>query len=331
MEQQVISKEAGYIYEKDFTGVEPFHKTLSNHDLNLVRQDTKTLQINLGLLCNQSCLHCHLDAGPARTKNMDRDTAMEIISYAERCGSFEIIDITGGAPELNPNLPELIDKACSLVPRVMLRSNLSALGDSKRDHLMPVLRDYRVVVVASLPSLNESQADSQRGNGIFQQSIETLKELNRMGYGQKDSGLELNLVSNPTGAFLPPAQDQMEKRFLKVLYQKWGIIFNNLYNFANVPLGRFRKWLENSDNLGPYLNKLAAGFNPCAVENVMCRTLVSVSWDGYFYDCDFNLARNLPMGGKPLHISNMNEPPEKGSPIAVADHCYTCTAGAGFT
>ena len=213
----------------------------------------------------------------------------------------------------------------------MLRSNLSVLNDGKRDHLMKFLSEKRVVIVASFPSLNEIQTDSQRGDGIFQICIDALKKLNSLGYGHEGTGLELNLVSNPTGAFLPPDQVQTEKRFRQVLKRKWGIVFNNLFNFANVPLGRFRQWLIKTDNLDSYVKKLYSSFNDCAVDGLMCRSLVSISWDGYLYDCDFNLAKGLFMGGLKIHVSEMPGPPEPGSHIATADHCYTCTAGSGFT
>ena len=310
--------------------IEPFNQTLCKHGLKLNRAQTTTLQINVGLLCDQVCRHCHLNAGPGRKENMDPETIDEVVSYAGR-GGFATIDITGGAPELNPNIIALIEKISPLAPRIMFRSNLSALSDEKRAHLIDVLKAHRVVVIASFPSLNEAQADSQRGDGVFKISIETLKRLNHMGYGQERSGLELNLVSNPTGAFLPPSQVQMEKRFRQVLERKWGIVFNNLFNFANVPLGRFRQWLLKSGNLAEYIDKLAANFNSCAIEGLMCRTLVSVSWDGYLYDCDFNLARGLYLGGRRIHVSEMSGPPKAGQSIIVADHCYTCTAGAGFT
>jgi radical SAM/Cys-rich protein len=308
----------------------PFSLTLAHHDLKLDRETTRTLQVNLGFLCNQACRHCHLNAGPDRKENMDLEIIREIISYTQR-GGFEILDITGGAPELNPHIDKLIEGASDVVPRIMLRSNLSVLNDGKRDNLMTLLSEKRVVIVASFPSLNEIQTDSQRGDGIFQIIIDALKKLNAMGYGHDDSGLELNLVSNPTGAFLPPDQVQTERRFRQVLKRKWGIVFNNLYNFANVPLGRFRQWLIKTDNLNGYVKKLYSSFNACAVDGLMCRSLVSVSWDGYLYDCDFNLARGLFMGGHKTHVSEMPGPPDPGSHIATADHCYTCTAGSGFT
>lgn len=307
----------------------PFKSTLAKHDLKLVRNPTHTLQINLGFLCNQTCQHCHLNAGPARKENMGSDTVNEVVAYAQRC-HFDTIDITGGAPELNPHLLDLIKKISPLAPRIMLRSNLSALKD-QMNRLIEPLKSHRVVIVASFPSLNLNQTDSQRGEGIFAESIAVLKELNAMGYGRNGSGLELNLVSNPTGAFLPPNQEKTEKRYHQILDQKWGVRFNRLFSFANVPLGRFRQWLIKSGNFESYMQKLVSNFNPCSVEGLMCRTLVSVSWDGYLYDCDFNLARGVYMSGKKIHVSEMPGPPEPDTPIVTADHCYTCAAGLGFT
>ena len=309
--------------------VVPFKTTLSKHRLELVRNHTQTLQLNLGFLCNQTCRHCHLDAGPGRKENMDAATLEEVVAYARR-SHFETIDITGGAPELNPHLADLIKKISPLAPRIMLRSNLSALK-AKMRRLLESLKSHRVVIVASFPSLNMSQTDSQRGDGIFKESIAVLRELNAAGYGCNGSGLELDLVSNPTGAFLPPDQEQTEKRYHQVLEKRWNVTFNRLFNFANVPLGRFRQWLLQSGNFENYLQKLISSFNPCAVDGLMCRALVSVSWDGYLYDCDFNLARGLYLGGKKIHVAEMPGPPQPGTPIITADHCYTCAAGSGFT
>jgi radical SAM/Cys-rich protein len=311
-------------------GVDPFHLMLSSHGLKLRRDRTQALQINVGLLCNQQCRHCHLEAGPDRTENMTRETMSSVADYVNG-NHFDVIDITGGAPELNPHVTELIERMAALAPRLMFRSNLSVLNSGKRNGLMQVLKECRVVVVASFPSLNSFQTESQRGKGTFDTSIEALLKLNRLGYGLEGSGLELNLVSNPSGAFLPAAQEQTEKRFKRILEKNWGIRFNRLFSFANVPLGRYREWLVRSGNLALYLEKLASSFNPCAVSGVMCRSTVSVSWDGYFYDCDFNLARGIYMGGRKVHVSEMQGPPEPGSEIATADHCYACTSGAGFT
>ncbi len=307
----------------------PFKSTIAEHNLELVRNVTHTLQINLGLLCNQKCRHCHLNAGPNRRENMDLNTVEAVIRYAER-NDFETIDITGGAPELNPNLGHLIENISPFASRIMLRSNLSVMKD-KLDNMADLLKSYQVVIVASFPSINITQTDSQRGEGIFKESTEVLKKLNGLGYGSNGTGLELHLVSNPTGAYLPPTQKQAEKRFHQVLENKWGIVFNNLYNFANAPLGRFRQWLVKSGNFENYMAKLSDNFNSCAVEGLMCRTLVSISWDGYLYDCDFNLARGLPMTGQKIHVSEIEGSPQPGSQIVTADHCYTCTAGSGFT
>jgi radical SAM/Cys-rich protein len=310
--------------------IEPFGQTLAKHGLNLTREKTTTLQINVGMLCNQTCRHCHLEAGPNREEVMNRETVDQVMAFAQRF-PFEMIDITGGAPEMNPNLVDMIESLSGMAPRLMLRSNLTALASDERDYLVEVCKKRRVVIVASFPSLNEAQAESQRGRGVFKESIDVLRKLNALGYGRPDSGLELNLVSNPTGAFLPSSQDQLEKRFCQVLKNKWGIVFNNLFSFANVPLGRFRLWLEQSGNLEKYLQKLATSFNPCALEGLMCRSLISVSWDGYVFDCDFNQAAGLYLGGRKTHITDLQELPEAGEPIAVSHHCYTCTAGTGFT
>jgi radical SAM/Cys-rich protein len=318
------------VHESNQTDMESFRVILSKRDLKLERAETKTLQINVGLLCNQACRHCHLEAGPDRTEMLNAQTMEDVVAYAGRC-QFDTIDITGGAPELNPNLMSLIERVRPLAQRLMLRSNLTALTNGKRDRLIDVMKDHQVLIVASFPSLNKAQTESQRGKGIFRALISALKRLNAAGYGQYGSGLELNLVSNPAGAFLPPPQESAERRFRQVLDQKWGIVFNHLFNFANVPLGRFRDWLLQSGNFEQYMFRLASNFNPCTIEGVMCRTLVSVSWDGYLYDCDFNLAKGLFWGGLKTHVSEMAGPPQPGSAIATADHCYTCTAGSGFT
>jgi radical SAM/Cys-rich protein len=327
--EQISHEEVNVLSPEPIT-LMPFSLALSRHGLKLNRAKTHTLQVNVGCLCNQTCRHCHLSAGPGRKENMELGIIHEVVSYARR-SRFETVDITGGAPEMNPGIGALIEGVFPLAARIMLRSNLSVLNDGKRGQLLEMLKSYRVVIVASFPSLNEFQFDSQRGDGIFQISIAAFKKLNAMGYGHDGSGLELNLVSNPTGAFLPSSQAETEKRFRQILKKKWGIVFNNLFNFANVPLGRFRQWLVKSGNFTAYMEKLSFSFNSCAVEGLMCRSLVSVAWDGYLYDCDFNLAGGLFMGGRKIHVSEMPGPPEPDSHIATADHCYTCTAGAGFT
>lgn len=308
----------------------PFSATLVKHGIKLRRVETNALQINVGLVCNQACKHCHLDAGPARTEAMDPDNMDAVAAFAERSG-FKVIDITGGAPELVPGIAAFVQRLAALTPRVIFRSNLSALHEQGHTDLRDTLAAHKVVITASFPSINAAQTDNQRGKGIFEQSVAVLQELNQRGYGKEGTGLELNLVSNPPGAYLPQSQEHAQKRFRQILRDKYGVVFNNLYAFANVPLGRFRDWLERSGNLEGYIGKLSGNFNPCSVEGLMCRSQVSVSWDGFLYDCDFNLAAGLPLGGRKIHVSELAGPPEVDSAISVADYCYTCTAGAGFT
>ena len=312
------------------TTVVPFRTILAQNGLNLTRAETTTLQVNVGFLCNQVCQHCHLDAGPLRKETMDAGTVGQVVELARKF-QFQCIDITGGAPEMNPQLGDLLTGLFPLTPRLMLRSNLTALTAGHRNMLIDLCKKLRVVIVASFPSLNQAQADAQRGQGSFKKSLATLKKLNASGYGRQESGLELNLVVNPAGAFLPSEQVQTEKRFHEILRNRWEIEFNNLFTFANMPLGRFYQWLVRSGNYEKYIKKLAASFNPCAISGLMCRSLISISWDGYLYDCDFNQAVGLYWGGRKIHISQLSELPRSGTPIAVADHCYTCTAGAGFT
>jgi radical SAM/Cys-rich protein len=310
--------------------VPPFANTLKLNGIDLVRAETHTLQVNVGLLCNQTCRHCHLEAGPDCRETMRGETVAEVVDFARR-GGFDTVDITGGAPELNPHLKDLILNLSGFVPRIMLRSNLTALTEGEGNALIELCKVHRVAMVASLPSLSQAQTESQRGRGVFGKSIATLRELNGAGYGHRGSGLELDLVSNPSGAFLPASQPQAERRFRQDLEKKWGVVFNHLYAIANVPLGRFRHWLVASGNFENYVNRLVENFNPCAANGLMCRTLVSVSWDGYLFDCDFNLASGLFLGGRKVHVSEVDGPPPPGSPIAVSDHCYACTAGPGFT
>ena len=314
---------------EDRLRIPTFYQTLLKHQLKLVKDAICTLQINVGLLCNQSCRHCHLEAGTGRSEIMSTRTMDQAVSLV-RTGDFKTIDITGGAPEMHPQIDEFIERLVPYATRMIFRSNLTALAH-KGSSLMTLLKNNAVIITASLPSLNSVQSETVRGRGTFHTGIDTLKKLNRLGYGQPESGLELNLVSNPVGAFLPPHQAGLEKRFHNVLAQKYGIAFNNLFSFANVPLGRYRHWLIQSNNFDAYINKLAAAFNPSTVPGLMCRTMLSVSWDGYLYDCDFNQAAGLPLENHPSHISEVTTPITTGRPIAAGYHCYTCTAGSGFT
>ncbi len=306
-----------------------FAQSLSKHGLVLKKGEIHTLQINIGFYCNQTCRHCHLDAGPQRPEMMSDETVAQVVAFAG-ASRFDTIDVTGGAPELHPRIDYILQRLKPHCREIIMRSNLTALA-RKGKSLLKLMQENQVKVVASFPSLNATQLESVRGEGIFQQSIQALKQLNDFGFGCKGSGLYLDLVVNPAGAFLPPSQTMTEKRYHQALEARWGIVFNRLFTFANVPLGRFRKWLARSGNLDKYMKTLEKAFNPSTVAGLMCRNILSVSWDGYLFDCDFNQAIRLYMANRKRHISHLTGPPQPGTAIAVGEHCYTCTAGSGFT
>jgi len=308
----------------------PFARALQEHGLDLVRDRCHTLQVNVGLKCDLACRHCHLSAGPTRGEIMSRQTMEEVIDFAVRA-SFQVADITGGAPELVPDLDFLLAGLAPEVPRIMLRSNLTALGAWSREGLIDLCRRLKVTIVASLPAVTPAQVEALRGTGVWDKSVAVLQRLNELGYGRPGSGLELHLVANPAGAFLPQGQAAAERQFKRSLAEKLGISFNHLYVFANMPLGRFRQWLESTGNLDAYMATLARAFNPCTVEGLMCRSLVSVVCDGTLYDCDFNQGAGLPMGERHIHVRDLDGPPPPDAAIATGEHCYACTAGSGFT
>jgi radical SAM/Cys-rich protein len=310
--------------------ISTFRQTLDRHGLDLTRGETTTLQVNVGLACDLACRHCHLEAGPQRTELMSAETVEAVIACAGRF-RFGSIDITGGAPEFLSCLPRLVFGLAPLTPKLIVRTNLTALARPESAGLPELYRTHGVAIVASLPAVNEGQTEAQRGSGVWERSIAMLQRLNGLGYGREGSGLELDLASNPAGAFLPAPQKAAEKKFRQDLERRYGISFNNLFTFTNAPLGRFRGWLERSGNLDGYLEKLKGCFNSCTLPGLMCRTLLSVDWDGFLYDCDFNQAAELHHGGRPIHISNLDVLPKQGAPIQVGDHCYACTAGSGFT
>jgi radical SAM/Cys-rich protein len=310
--------------------LEPFSRRLFSHNLTLNRAKTTTLQINVGLLCNLTCKHCHLEAGPQHLNVMGARTVAQVTAYAAQ-NRFETIDITGGAPELNPQIEDMIAMLAPLTSRLLIRTNLIAREGRKWEGYIDLCRKNQAVLIASFPSWNQARTDAQRGVGSFARMVESMRKLNSLGYGVPGSPLELRLASNPVGAFLNTPQIQKEKRFREILQKKWGISFTGLYNFNNVPLGRFRRWLQKTGRLDDYLAKLATHFNPCSVSSIMCRSSVSIDWQGYLFDCDFNIASQLYLGGRKIHVTEMTGRPAAGSPIMVGDHCYACTAGAGFT
>ncbi len=303
---------------------------LESHGLELRRATTSALQINVGFKCNLACRHCHLEAGPQQSELMNAQTIEEVIDCAGRL-SFRSIDVTGGSPELLPDLPRLITGLAPLTPKLIVRTNLVAVAPPEYRHLIELYRRHRVLIAASLPSTAPVQTDAQRGAGVWEKSIAALKALNEFGYGREGSGLTLDLVANPAGAFLPAAQAQAELSFKRDLARKHDVTFNRLFTFANVPLGRFRAWLESSGNLDAYFKRLEDSFNPCTVPHLMCRTMISVDWQGFLYDCDFNLAAGLRHSKIVKHIRDLVQLPPEGTPITVENHCYACTAGPGFT
>src|SRR5574337_817367 len=286
-------------------------------------------QINVGKLCNQTCRHCHVDAGPDRPEAMSLETAEQCVR-ALRKTDIPTVDITGGAPELNPHFRWLVEQVRGLDRHVIDRCNLSVLLLPSQADLAKFLANHRVEIIASLPSYRASQTDAQRGNGVFEKSIEALHLLNRLGYGQPDSGLTLNLVYNPVGAFLPPKQEAIEAQFKKELRTRHGIEFNRLYTITNMPISRFLEFLVESGNYEQYMTRLANAFNPAAATGVMCRYTLSVGWDGRLYDCDFNQMLELPVDyGAPSHIRDFDPAHLHDRQIVTRNHCYGCTAGSG--
>jgi len=295
----------------------------------LTRRSVGTVQINVGKVCNQACLHCHVDAGPKRTERMEPAVAQRIIELLHASPTVHTVDITGGAPELNPSFRELVRAARALDLHVMDRCNLTVLLlDDQRD-TAEFLARHQVEIVASLPCYSVENVERQRGRGVFGQSIQALRELNALGYGQPDSGRILSLVYNPGGPFLPPPQRALEDEYRQRLADDFGIVFNQLYTLTNLPIARFRRDLERTGELHRYQQLLAARHNPANVDRVMCRDLISLSWDGRLYDCDFNQMLELP-AGSPRSVWQIQCFEDLvADEIALANHCFGCTAGAG--
>lgn len=312
------------------TDCPPFETQLKQAGLFPLHATTITVfQMNVGKLCNQTCRHCHVDAGPDRTERMSRETAEWCIQALAKT-DIPTADITGGAPELNPNFRWLVEQARGLGRHVMDRCNLSVLLLPSQSDLASFLAQHRVEIVASLPYYRASQTDAQRGEGVFDKSIEGLKRLNGLGYGHEGSELVLNLVYNPVGAFLPPKQEAIEAQFRRELVGQHGIVFNHLYTITNMPISRFLEFLIESGNYEGYMERLANAFNPAAASGVMCRSMISIGWDGTLYDCDFNQMLDLPVGhGAPQHIRDFAMAPLASRQIVTRNHCYGCTAGSG--
>jgi len=313
--------------------VAPFAHRVRQEGQSLHRLAINTVQINVGKLCNQACLHCHVEAGPKRTEIMDRHTAELTLDFI-RAAAPQTVDITGGAPELNPSFRWLVEQNRGEGRHVIDRCNLTILFESGQEDLPQFLADQRVEIVASLPCYSEGNVTKQRGQGVYDKSIEALRRLNRIGYGKDGSGLVLNLVYNPVGAYLPPPQATLEIDYKRELGDNFGITFNHLYTITNMPIARFAHALRRDNKAEVYMELLASAFNPATLDGLMCRRQVSISWDGYLYDCDFNQMLDMKVGGgKPFRLG---EKPSaelvrllEQRAILVDSHCYGCTAGAG--
>lgn len=288
------------------------------------------LQINVGKFCNQACSHCHVEAGPKRTEIMEQKTAERLIELLDRSPTIHTVDITGGAPELNPHFRYLVREARQRGKAVIDRCNLTVFFEKGQEETAHFLKNHRVNITASLPCYSKENVDKQRGNGVFDKSIRALRILNELGYGRDNTGLELDLVYNPVGAFLPPPQEKLEADYKKELKELFGIEFNRLYTITNMPIKRFLDFLNRTGQWEDYMTSLVNHFNPQAALGVMCRNLISIGWDGQIYDCDFNQMLEMPIGGKRRTIWDIESfDALVAGDIAFADHCYGCTAGAG--
>jgi len=290
----------------------------------------ETLQVNLGKMCNQTCAHCHVDAGPDRTEVMDLKTMSHCLN-ALRQSSIENVDLTGGAPEMNPNFRWFVEEISKLGRKTLVRSNLTILTVNGKYRTLPrFLADHSVTVISSLPCYTAENTDSQRGEGVFERSIDALRTLNQLGYGQAGSELMLHLVYNPLGAFLPPPQDKLQSDYKRVLWDEFGIVFNDLYCITNMPISRFLDFLRQEEKYEEYMETLVNAFNPAAAAGVMCRNTLSVGWDGNLYDCDFNQMLEISVEPESsVHIKDFDFEQLSQRSIVMDQHCYGCTAGAG--
>lgn len=309
----------------------PFQQNMQAAGLFPLRPShLEIFQVNIGKMCNQVCRHCHVDAGPDRREIMTVETMQQCLGTLAQNPFIGIVDITGGAPELNPNFRWFVESIKALGRHIIVRCNLTIILANKRFNDLPdFFKLHGVEVVSSLPFYTKDRTDRQRGNGVFEDSVKALQMLNAVGYGQPGSGLILNLVYNPAGSFLPPQQAALEKEYKSSLLKDFGIIFNHLFTITNMPISRYLDYLLSSGNYEKYMEKLTAAFNPVAAANVMCRNTISISWDGYLYDCDFNQMLNLKVSNTGKHLSQFNTAELMQREIIVNQHCYGCTAGSG--
>ena len=309
-----------------------FAAKLQQHNLFPLKPTGATiLQVNVGKMCNQTCHHCHVDAGPDRKEIMTRETMRRCLDALVNSPEIKTIDLTGGAPEMNPDFRWFVEELSKLGKEIIVRCNLTIILANKKYYDLPLFfKEHKVQVVSSLPYFAASRTDAQRGDGVFDKSIKALQLLNEVGYGSENSGLQLDLVYNPSGAFLPAAQQALEAEFKRRLKSGYDIVFNNLFCITNLPISRYLEYLMQSGNYVSYMEKLVDAFNPNAAANVMCRNTISVGWDGYLYDCDFNQMLELNLEPTaPQHIRDFNLQRLNQRNIILNQHCYGCTAGAG--
>lgn len=307
-----------------------FEESLAEHGLApLEATSLDVMQINVGRMCNQTCKHCHVDAGPDRKEIMTRETMQACLEALAKT-SIRTVDLTGGAPEMNPHFRWFVEAIKILDRRVIDRCNLTILLAPRYEDLPEFLAEHQVEIISSLPYYTAGNTDRQRGDGVFEKSIEALRRLNALGYGKPESGLTLNLVYNPVGAFLPPEQRELEQAYKTQMRERYGIVFNSLYVMTNQPINRFLEYLIRSGNYDDYMQRLIASHNHVATENVMCRSMVSVGWDGTVYDCDFNQMLELGLdSGLPTHLRDFDAEQFINRRITTGLHCYACTAGGG--
>lgn len=316
------------IFEDELPPFKDKISSINHHPLQ--PKPLEILQINLGYMCNQVCAHCHVDAGPDRKEIMTKATMESCLDVIQKTKAHTL-DLTGGAPEMNPNFRWFVEEASKAgIKDFIVRSNLTIIEANKKYHDLPeFFKQHKIHVVSSMPHWTEEKTDHQRGKGVFNKSIEALLKLNKVGYGMPNSNLKLDLVYNPSGAFLPANQEEMERNFKDKLLENFGINFNQLFAITNLPISRFLDYLIASDNYEDYMYNLVEAFNPSAVSNLMCRNTLSVSWDGYLYDCDFNQMLEMKIDTKRQHINEYNENDIQNRNIKIHQHCYGCTAGAG--
>ncbi len=309
----------------------PFQQKLEESGLYPLKPSgVQIFQVNVGKMCNQVCKHCHVDAGPDRKEIMTRETMQQCLAALQNNPELHIVDITGGAPEMNPGFRWFVEEIIKLDRHVIVRCNLTIIMANKKYYDLPEFyKLHNIEVVSSLPFYTKDRTDRQRGDGVFENSINALQLLNEVGYGKEGSGLILNLVYNPAGAFLPSPQHSLEKEYKLSLMKQYGIEFNNLFAITNLPISRFLDYLLQSGNYEKYMEKLVSSYNPVAAANVMCRNTISISWDGYLYDCDFNQMLDLKVACSSKHISQFNTGTLNNRNIIVGQHCFGCTAGSG--